>query len=381
VKQETPSSSLRVRARARRACPEKLPFSTAPSWAPNPKLVSSTRETILETFASCGAVSPSGFSAAEPDWMAPKPPLKAAAKASALATNKEPASSSKTKTDSARSEQKGAKPSSAGAAKALKPPPAEAAKAAPKAKAEESKAAPKAKAEDPKSKEKEKKKVKKANGKDSARESPVSEELTAVEESTAVEEPGAAEVSLEAIPESAEEPMAEEPAAEEVAAPEPPPPEPEPEPEPEPTPPPEPPAPEPEPEPTPPPAAPEPEAPTEPEPEPVAPEPEPEQSQEMAVPEEMSAAEEEVSAAPDPEELPMDSLTLFDEFIDKTEIAEHDLATREQRAPTSSTPMAFGPYEVVIEMTDDDPESLQLRVQVVGASASAPTAEEVEVAP
>ncbi|KOO29715.1 hypothetical protein Ctob_014066 [Chrysochromulina tobinii] len=101
----------------------------------------------------------------------------------------------------------------------------------------------------------------------------------------------------------------------------------------------------------------------------------------MAVPEEMSAAEEEVSAAPDPEELPMDSLTLFDEFIDKTEIAEHDLATREQRAPTSSTPMAFGPYEVVIEMTDDDPESLQLRVQVVGASASAPTAEEVEVAP
>ena len=94
-----------------------------------------------------------GFSAAEPDWMAPKPPLKAAA----LATNKEPASSSKTKTDSAR------------------------------------KAAPKAKAEDPKSKEKEKKKVKKANGKDNARESPVLEESTAVEESTAMEEPVAAE--------------------------------------------------------------------------------------------------------------------------------------------------------------------------------------------
>jgi hypothetical protein len=89
--------------------------------------------------------------------MAPKPPLKAAAKAAALATNKEPASSSKTKTDSAR------------------------------------KAAPKAKAEDPKSKEKEKKKVKKANGKDSARESPVLEESTAVEESTAMEEPVAAE--------------------------------------------------------------------------------------------------------------------------------------------------------------------------------------------
>ena len=103
--------------------------------------------------------------------MAPKPPLKAAAKAAALATNKEPASSSKTKTDS-ESEQKAAKPSSAGAAKALKPPPAEAAKAAPKAKAEKSKATPKAKAEDPKSKEKEKKKVNKAkdkaNGKDEA---------------------------------------------------------------------------------------------------------------------------------------------------------------------------------------------------------------------
>jgi hypothetical protein len=134
--------------------------------------------------------------------MAPKPPPEA--------TNKEPASSSKTKTDSARSEQKAAKSSSA----------AKAAKAAPKAKAEESTAAPKAKAEDPKSKEKEKKKVKKANGKDSARES------TAVEESAAVEEPVAAEVSLEVIPESAEAPMAEEPAAEELAAPEPPVPEP-----------------------------------------------------------------------------------------------------------------------------------------------------------